>query len=98
MVFGRGKSLGDPVSRCEYCLLVASSVCYHQNYIDTRDYKLMYLNNFANVMFVTTTITLPAAAGGVCRTAHAAAVAAAPNVRMSCQKVAITPVAIHTLK
>ena len=48
----------------------------YQNYIDTRDYKLMYLNNFANVMFVTITITLPPAAAAVCRTAHAAAAAA----------------------
>jgi hypothetical protein len=79
-------------------LTTATAAAIYQNYIDTRDYKLMYLNNFANVMFVTTTITLPAAAGGVCRTAHAAAVAAAPNVRMSCQKVAITPAAIHTMK
>ena len=80
-------------------LTTAAAAAIYQNYIDTRDYKLMYLNNFANVMFVTTTITLPAAAGGVCRTAHAAAaVDAAPNVRMSCQKVAITPAAIHTMK
>ena len=78
--------------------MLPTTAAIYQNYIDTRDYKLMYLNNFANVMFVTTTITLPAAAGGVCRTAHAAAVAAAPNVRMSCQKVAITPAAIHTMK
>ena len=76
-------------------MLTTAAAAIYQNYIDTRDYKLMYLNNFANVMFVTTTITLPAAAGGVCRTAHAAA---APNVRMSCQKVAITPAAIHTMK
>ena len=82
-------------------LTTTAAAAIYQNYIDTRDYKLMYLNNFANVMFVTTTITLPAAAGGggVCRTAHAAAaVDAAPNVRMSCQKVAITPAAIHTMK
>ena len=81
-------------------LTTTAAAAIYQNYIDTRDYKLMYLNNFANVMFVTTTITLPAAAGGVCRTAYAAAVAvdAAPNVRMSCQKVAITPAAIHTMK
>ena len=80
--------------------MLTTTAAIYQNYIDTRDYKLMYLNNFANVMFVTTTITLPAAAGGVCRTAHAAAVAAdaAPNLRMSCQKVAITPAAIHTMK
>ena len=79
--------------------MLTTAAAIYQNYIDTRDYKLMYLNNFANVMFVTTTITLPAAAGGVCRTAHAAAVVdAAPNVRMSCQKVAITPAAIHTMK
>ena len=77
-------------------LTTATAAAIYQNYIDTRNYKLMYLNNFANVMFVTTTITLPAAAGGVCRIAHA--VAAAPNVRMSCQKVAITPAAIHTMK
>ena len=70
----------------------------YQNYIDTRDYKLMYLNNFANVMFVTITITLPPAAAAVCRTAHVAAAAAVLNVRMSCQKVAITPAAIHTMK
>ena len=71
-------------------LTTTAAAAIYQNYIDTRDYKLMYLNNFANVMFVTTTITLPAAAGGVSRTAHAGAVAAAaPNVRMSCQKVAI---------
>ena len=79
-------------------MLTTAAAAIYQNYIDTRDYKLMYLNNFANVMFVTTTITLPAAAGGVCRTAHATAVATAPNVRMSCQKVAITPAAIHTMK
>ena len=81
-------------------LTTTAAAAIYQNYIDTRDYKLMYLNNFANVMFVTTTITLPPAAGGVCRTAHAtaAAVDAAPNVRMSCQKVAITPAAIHTMK
>ena len=80
-------------------LTTTAAAAIYQNYIDTRDYKLMYLNNFANVMFVTTTITLPAAAGGVGRTAHAAAaVDAAPNVRMSCQKVAITPAAIHTMK
>ena len=56
MVFGRGKSLGDPVSRCLYYWLLAYTVtavrCCYQNYIDTRDYKLMYLNNFANVMFL----------------------------------------------
>ena len=80
-------------------LTTTAAAAIYQNYIDTRDYKLMYLNNFANVMFVTTTITLPAAAGGVCRTAYAAAaVVDAPNVRMSCQKVAITPAAIHTMK
>ena len=58
-------------------MLTTTAAAIYQNYIDTRDYKLMYLNNFANVMFVTTTITLPAAPGGVCRTAHAAAAAAA---------------------
>ena len=79
-------------------LTTTAAAAIYQNYIDTRDYKLMYLNNFANVMFVTTTITLPAAAGGVCRSAHVADVAAAPNVRRSCQKVAITPAAIHTMK